>query len=1078
MGSVVKVKSTIKSAFFATNHPDSFRDGAKQKVSETTDFAVILTCNRKSIIDFQVKNGSLRMIVIFLALILINFKLQSQSDYLQTFNTTEGLSQNSVNCAIQTSEGFLWLGTYDGLNRFDGKNFKSYKANVTELDMKVKPSKLINFLFLDDNDLIWVATSNSTILFDRKKNKFYNPEIIYKNFKDKDAVNVVKILQDKNANLFLFTNSKNLSVYNFKEKSIKRILTEGVISDISAGPLGNILIATSQGVFTYQKNQLEKIIHLENESPKRIESDGHKVWIISEKFNLYEYDLKTKTLQDLYKKYILKSILVDPNRVYFGEGKLWIGTRSEGLRKIELSNGIVTTFIAKNNRNSLQSNFILSIQNTSKGITVIGQSGGGFAVHDNVSYGIALYKTENNKFGLSSDNMILSIKKISVNEIAAGTISSGLLITNLETKAFQYYDIPLGDKLRPESKNIYAIEKINNKLYMASWGGLLEFDLSTKKFSLFSNHDRQSKSLYSVLYVPKLNKLLLGSAEGGLLYFNLQSKSFESVLDVNQFLSKHLLSVRFMKAVNENEVWMSTEKAGLVRYEFNTGKFYPFDSLYKQYGTSRHFNIDDNFIWVSTDEGLIQLEKKTFKFVKVWTRSDGMANDFLYSTFTDELGKVWVTSNYGLSIINTKDNSIINLTERHGLQSLEFNTASIDKDDSGKYYIGGTNGFNVIDPNLFEVDQPINPPVITSVSIRNEPKIFDLDVQYKDTIILAYEDNYIDIEFQVSELSRNKNGVFKYKLSNFDKDHVITNRNYVSYSNLKYGIYNFELFSSNLNGNWSAAKKITIVVKTPWYRQWWFLIGRAALVIMLTYFFLKWYINLVNSQVNLEKDYALNLKNLELDNLRSQMNPHFLFNALNSINSFIVKNEVHKASDYLSKFSKLMRMILEHSKKKSVLLSDEIEALELYLKIESNRFEKSFEHSILIDEGILTNEIYIPPLIIQPFVENAIWHGIQHQSNVGLVHVKFSKQGDDFVKIEIVDNGIGREKAKKLKSKSGGGNKSYGINITKERIKYSHPNNSMEIVDLHDQEGNPTGTKVILILHNEEIINNESSDNR
>jgi LytS/YehU family sensor histidine kinase len=208
------------------------------------------------------------------------------------------------------------------------------------------------------------------------------------------------------------------------------------------------------------------------------------------------------------------------------------------------------------------------------------------------------------------------------------------------------------------------------------------------------------------------------------------------------------------------------------------------------------------------------------------------------------------------------------------------------------------------------------------------------------------------------------------------------------------------------------------------------------------------------------------------------MNPHFLFNALNSINSFIVKNEVHKASDYLSKFSKLMRMILEHSKKKSVLLSDEIEALELYLKIESNRFEKSFEHSILIEEGISTNEIYIPPLIIQPFVENAIWHGIQHQSNVGLVHIKFSKQGDDFVKIEIVDNGIGREKAKKLKSKSGGGNKSYGINITKERIKYSHPNNSMEIVDLHDQEGNPTGTKVILILHNEEIINNESSDNR
>jgi ligand-binding sensor domain-containing protein len=1007
---------------------------------------------------------SIKQIILCSLLIVLPIHLYCQSDYLQTYTTTEGLSQNSVNCAIQTSEGYLWLGTYDGLNRFDGKNFKSYRIDNVELKMQVPPSKLINSLHMDQNDLMWVATSNSTVLFDRKKNKFYNPEKIYTNCKIGEALNVTEILSDKNDNIFLFT-INNLFVYNFKTKTLKKIVNESVISDISFGINGNIIIAKGDGVYAYNKNGLEKIVQLENESPLRIESNGFKIWTITDNFNIYEYDVKSKELENFYTKYNFSAKLLDPHKLYFKDDNLWVGTRSEGLRKIELSTQKVTTFLAKNNRNSLQTNFILSIQSTSKGITVIGQSGGGFAIYDNIGYGIDLYRAESDKFGLSLDNMILSLKKINSKEMVAGTISSGLQITNLETKAVQYYDIPPSDNFRPESKNIYTIIKIDTELYMASWGGLLVFDLDTKKFTSFFNNDKQSRLLTSVLHLPNLNKLLLGGYEGGLLYFDLKTKVFEPVKDPYKYLTKNFLNVRYMKQVNDTEVWMSTEKSGLVKYDLVSGNFSPFDQVNMHNGTSRHFNTDEYFIWVATDAGLVQLDKSTQKLQKIWTKSDGLANDFIYSTFTDASGKVWVTSNYGISIINLDDKTIINLTEKHGLQSLEFNTASIDIDDKGNYYLGGTNGFNVIDPNFFEVDHKIKSPVITNISVRNEPKEFANDVQFVDTIILDYRDNYIDIQFQVPDLSLNKNEVFKYKLSDVDDEFVITNRNYVNYSNLKYGIYNFEIFASNINGDWSPPKRLTILIKTPWYKQWWFLILRGVVVISLTYFFLRWYINLVNSKMSMQKDYALKVKNLEIDNLRSQMNPHFLFNALNSINSYIVKNEIHLASDYLSKFSKLMRMILEHSKQKNISLFDEIETLELYLKIESIRFEKSFEYTVTIDKDLNAEEIFIPPLIIQPFVENAIWHGIQHHNKKGILKIKICKSGENQIQIVIEDNGVGRAKAKELKSKSGGGKKSYGIIITNERIKHSHDSNAIEIEDLYDNTGNPKGTRVTLILY-------------
>ncbi len=204
---------------------------------------------------------------------------------------------------------------------------------------------------------------------------------------------------------------------------------------------------------------------------------------------------------------------------------------------------------------------------------------------------------------------------------------------------------------------------------------------------------------------------------------------------------------------------------------------------------------------------------------------------------------------------------------------------------------------------------------------------------------------------------------------------------------------------------------------------------------------------------------------LEMQALRAQMNPHFVFNCLSSINRFILKNESEAASDYLTKFSRLIRMVLNNSKKESITLDDELEMLRLYLDMERMRFKYSFDYNIIFKNEIDPENIFIPPLLLQPFAENAIWHGLMNKEGPGYLTVSLSKE-NNILNCIIEDNGVGRIKAAELKSKSAENKKSLGLQITKERLallnKDSNETAFFEMEDLYDSRGNANGTRVIL----------------
>jgi sensor histidine kinase YesM len=216
----------------------------------------------------------------------------------------------------------------------------------------------------------------------------------------------------------------------------------------------------------------------------------------------------------------------------------------------------------------------------------------------------------------------------------------------------------------------------------------------------------------------------------------------------------------------------------------------------------------------------------------------------------------------------------------------------------------------------------------------------------------------------------------------------------------------------------------------------------------------------------LTNDFNQKIAETEMAALRSQMNPHFIFNCLNSIQFFTAQNDSERASEYLSKFSRLIRLVLENSKSERVSLQNELETLRLYLDMETMRFQQKVRYEIQVSETIDTESTQIPPLLLQPFVENAIWHGLMHKEEGGTVTVSVQQPQPNRLRIEVTDNGIGRAKAAEYKSKSATKNKSFGMKLTADRIELINQlyqtHTEVQVDDLIDERGHPTGTRVLI----------------
>jgi len=261
--------------------------------------------------------------------------------------------------------------------------------------------------------------------------------------------------------------------------------------------------------------------------------------------------------------------------------------------------------------------------------------------------------------------------------------------------------------------------------------------------------------------------------------------------------------------------------------------------------------------------------------------------------------------------------------------------------------------------------------------------------------------------------------------------------------------------------------RLHIQIRPPFWQTGWFSILAGLSVLSLLYLLWRYRIGQIRREEALKTDFNRRIAKVEMAALRAQMNPHFVFNCLSSINRFILVNEPDEASAYLTKFSRLIRLILDNSRSDRVALDRELEALRLYLEMEAMRFGNRFDYEVSVSPEVHPEQIELPPLLIQPYVENAIWHGLMHKKDKGKLTVRVFNQAGGLC-IVVEDNGIGRSRAMELKSKSAVTQKSHGLQVTAERMELIRElygvNADAAIEDLYSADGSPAGTKVTIRL--------------
>lgn len=447
--------------------------------------------------------------------------------------------------------------------------------------------------------------------------------------------------------------------------------------------------------------------------------------------------------------------------------------------------------------------------------------------------------------------------------------------------------------------------------------------------------------------------------------------------------------------------------------------------------------------------GGLLIRDQTGRFTHLTTR-EGLTSDRLTDLDITAHGVIHACSNAGLNIISPQANGtwrIETLTMKHGLPSNQVNNVVLL---GNEIWVATDKGI----ARFREKPQPVPmpAPVLEKFAINNRDTVFNPNLQ------LAHHQNNIALRFFALHFRSGGDIPYRYRLLGADTTFVYTHTREVNFANLSPGEYTFEVQAQNEDGQWSDLARWPFEIRPPWWATWWFRSLVAAALSAIAFLF---YRNRLHA-IRREAAEREKIRDLESAALRAQMNPHFIFNCLQAIQSFIAQNEREAAATYLARFAKLVRLALHGSVDGHHTLTEEMEMLENYLLLEQMRFRGKFEFNIGVEAGLAPQEITLPPLLVQPFVENALIHGLRGRENGGFVEVFFAKKGNA-LEVSVTDNGQGfLEKEKGADEKHQ--HKSVGMMLTQKRLDLLAGNAAGEArfsrETISDEKGTVAGARV------------------
>jgi ligand-binding sensor domain-containing protein len=990
--------------------------------------------------------------------LLIGSVCNAQKYNFKNFSVNEGLSQSEIYSICEDRRGNLWFGTSGGgIIRFDGYSFVSYREEDG------LASNFVRSIIEDHSGNLWIGTDEGVSVYNGRKFTYLDGRT------GPGKRSVKAIVEDKDYNIWIGTERDGL--YKFKNNRFERFTATSGLGDNTVNCLyfssenNSLWIGTSKGAVCYNEHRFKRFSSsdgLVSGNIRSITEDSHgNIWLASSTSGVSRYNgagFYNFTEGSGLASNMVYSVLCDH------KGSVWIGT-ANGINKLA---GNSVQYYSE--RNGLGSNVILCITEDSTHDLWFGTSGGGASRLDNTRF---IHYTENENMG----RQVFSIVQVPSGKMLFATSAGGLTLFDGDN-----YSILKGTDDFTSSKVKALYYDRDSDLWIGTLSdGTFKFD--GDGFHRISAVDSLIGRNINAITMDTAGNMWFASPDNGVCMISRsgQSKSFRRN---NGLLSNNIYA---LTPDSKGNIWIGNDK-GLNRISaFGTDSIMTELSGYGekdglQVASIRCIAVDKaGCVYLGSAGGGIYILKGT-RFINIDQKS-GITSNNIYSLIFDNDNHLWAGSELGVDRI-TLDNDFSIHECRHfgkpeGFAGIEVFRNSCYKDRNGRIWFGTVNGATVYNPSE---DNPYREPPkthITSIklffdNIEKTKYVDSVSAWYPipKALVLPYNQNSLTFSF-AGIYQRNPEAVrYKWKLEGLNNEwSPALAQHDVTYSNLPPGKYTFMVMSCNEYNVWSKDPVMfEFEILSPIWKRWWFILTASLLIIGAIVYYFHSRLEKIKEKNRIERErleMEKNLIELEQEAARLQMNPHFIFNALNSIQGFISTNEAVQAKKYLTKFSRLMRLILENAREKYIPLQNETELLENYLEIEKLCKNNKFDFSISVESNIDSESLEIPPMMIQPFVENAIIHGIKNKEGQGHIDVRFSLQNSTLV-CEIIDDGIGRQKAAEIKAKFNVNHKSTAINVTRQRLEQLQnaygTKAGFEITDLKDDNGLSAGTKVVILI--------------
>ncbi len=978
-----------------------------------------------------------------LTLALISL-LQTTSFYSQTpsyyhYTSSDGLASSTVFDIIQDKEGFIWFGTLNGLSKFDGKHFTTYTTNDG------LNSNVITCLLEGEKGEIYLGNYEKGLnVIKNKIIKNYRSSVDGKNFLTTYMVkHNGKIYSYARAAVIVVTNENaetDSSEYNINPSPIVLFRMVKLSDD-------NLVVLSSKGLYRFKDRQLLKIDikGLPDEDFYCLAKRSDGTIFIGARGSLYQVKnnaVVKKFSLDNYKNQLFFEIICDrKDNIWFsvlGKGFFMIPNGSNEIINLGIKMGLEDTQIDRffedsegnmwictfgkgvyclNNlylrnytdKNGLSNNNIICIEKEKSGKILIGTING-----------ISIF-----------ENGVIDRLKDSSGKILSGYINSiksfGDLVyvcwapERAESNVVSYkglmFRLTYSSSFGKTKNNFYAFGGVGNNLRI-----LKEYKSDLKRITQFSVWgDGFFQNRLNAIMGDSKNNIWIGSSAGLCRLSDISGESAtlkfkKTFFDNDPVLSSKINSIYCDK---KNRVWFTGVK-GIANYNLNNDSVYSYSSIMgHELSTPTSVTMDSKSrIWIGTMKGLFLLEENSIKFLD---SQAGLPSDEVLSLLFDE--------------------------------------------EKNILYVGTSNGLSLLDVNAF--DNYVRPPLDVKI---NNVQAGDSAFTNYNNLVFEPDQNNVYINFRVINYSSPGSVKYKYKLN--DDEWTETDYDFLNLISLQNGTYNLQIIAKAQNTEWSKPFFLSFRILPRFSETIWFYFGVISIFVFVALYIVTSRLRMRNRKITKELELTERINDLKHQALSAMMNPHFIFNSLNSVQYLINSQRNEEANDYIAMMAKLIRKNLDTAGSGFILLSEEINRLKLYLNLEKLRFQESFSYEINFGTDVNIDSIMIPNMIIQPFVENSLWHGIINSGSKGLLTISFTFEDVDIdsvicrsLIIRVTDNGIGIKEAKKNQKED---HISKGIQIIEERLRLL--SSKMELPkpimfeDLSSRSHNSHGTEVIVSL--------------